>query len=389
MSHEKRERRGWGRLRKLPSGRWQAAYIGPDNALHKNSNTFEDEDAARGWLSRERRLIDNEDWTSPADRAAVKKSTGTTFGQYADEWLKNRRTRSGDPLKARTAADYRRYLDKHLLPELGQLPIRSITEARVRDWYDGMDPSTPTERAHAYQLLRAICTTATEKKVLPRNPCTIQGAGRTKRAKTIRPAEVAEFQAIADNMPARLKVAVLLGGWCALRYGEIAELRRRDIDLKRGIITVARGVTWPMTKAEDGKLQSAATVSTPKSSAGIRDVHIPPHILPDLAEHLVEFAEVGRDGMLFPSSTGGHIHPRTFGWQFHKAREKAGRPDLRFHDLRHTGAVLAARTGATIAELMSRLGHSTPAAAMRYQHSAAERDRAIAEALSKMAGHAE
>ena len=68
------------------------------------------------------------------------------------------------------------------------------------------------------------------------------------------------------------------------------------------------------------------------------------------------------------------------------ARGKAGRRDLRFHDLRHTGAVLAAATGATLAELMARLGHSTVSAAMRYQHAAADRDKAIAEALSKLAG---
>jgi hypothetical protein len=73
--------------------------------------------------------------------------------------------------------------------------------------------------------------------------------------------------------------------------------------------------------------------------------------------------------------------------RFYAAREKAGRPDLRFHDLRHTGATLAAMTGnVTLAELMARLGHATPAAAMRYQHAAAGRDEQIAEALSKIAG---
>ena len=89
--------------------------------------------------------------------------------------------------------------------------------------------------------------------------------------------------------------------------------------------------------------------------------------------------------MLFASSTGHHIHPRAFGWQYHRARVKAGRPDLRFHDLRHSGAVLAAQAGATLAELMGRLGHSTPGAAIRYQHAAADRDKAIAEALSRLA----
>jgi integrase len=70
---------------------------------------------------------------------------------------------------------------------------------------------------------------------------------------------------------------------------------------------------------------------------------------------------------------------------FCRARGAAARPDLRFHDLRHTGAVLAAATGATLAELMARLGHNTPAPAMRYQPAAAARDQAIAAALSKLA----
>ena len=88
---------------------------------------------------------------------------------------------------------------------------------------------------------------------------------------------------------------------------------------------------------------------------------------------------------MFPSSTGQDIHPRAFGWKYHQARVKAGRPDPRFHDLRHTGAVLSARTGATLAEMMARLGHSTPGAAMRYPHAAADRDKAIAVALSQLA----
>ena len=66
-------------------------------------------------------------------------------------------------------------------------------------------------------------------------------------------------------------------------------------------------------------------------------------------------------------------------------RKAAGRKDLRWHDLRHTGAVLAAQTGATLAELMGRLGHSTPGAAMRYQHAAADRDAVIARRLSQLA----
>ena len=125
-------------------------------------------------------------------------------------------------------------------------------------------------------------------------------------------------------------------------------------------------------------------VGTPKSSAGVRDVSIPPHLLPVVREHLAAHAGWGRDGLLFPSTAGGHLHRNSFFRVWVKARRAAGRPDLRFHDLRHTGAVLAAQTGATLAELMSRLGHSTPAMAIRYQHAAQDRDAEIARLLSEM-----
>jgi integrase len=70
-----------------------------------------------------------------------------------------------------------------------------------------------------------------------------------------------------------------------------------------------------------------------------------------------------------------------------KACEKAGVPDLHFHDLRHTGGTLAAATGASLKELMARLGHSSTRAALIYQHATRDRDQAIAEALGDLARH--
>ena len=105
---------------------------------------------------------------------------------------------------------------------------------------------------------------------------------------------------------------------------------------------------------------------------------IPPHLMPLVHEHLIEHVGRGRDALLFPSAAGGGRSPVGLYEVDHPAREAAGRPDLRFHDLRHTGATLAAATGATLAKLMRRLGHSTPGAAMLYQHAADDRDAAIA-----------
>jgi integrase len=67
-----------------------------------------------------------------------------------------------------------------------------------------------------------------------------------------------------------------------------------------------------------------------------------------------------------------------------KARQTIGRPDLHFHDLRHTGLTLAAATGATTAELMHRAGHASANAALRYQHATKDRDRVLADALEEL-----
>ena len=201
-------------------------------------------------------------------------------------------------------------------------------------------------------MLRAILNTAVADDAIASNPCRVRGAGSTKRARRIRPATLAELEVIVAEMPAQYQAAVLIAAWCGLRFGEIAELRRRDVDLERGVLHVRHAVTHA-----DGR----PVVGRPKSEAGMRDVAIPPHLVPLLREHLAE--PIGRDrtALLFASPNGVHLRSNS---QMHKAfqdaRQIAGRPDLRFHDLRHTGATLAAATGATLAELMHRLGHSTP-----------------------------
>jgi len=92
------------------------------------------------------------------------------------------------------------------------------------------------------------------------------------------------------------------------------------------------------------------------------------------------------DALLFPGRDRvSHLQPSTRHRNWRMAREAAGRPDLRVHDLRHTGATMTARAGVTLAELQQRLGHSSVSAALRYQHAAQGRDTEIAAALSAMA----
>lgn len=364
------KRSAFGSVRKLGSGRFQARYTHLRRQF-KAPRTFISTAKAREWLVRVEVSILDGTWTPPVEDIAV--PTGPILLRaYCETWIAAR------PLEESTREHYRRLLDNQILPGLGDYPVPAIEPATVREWYGNLPSKHPTVRARAYSLLKTILGTAVDDEVIGTNPCRVKGASTSKRARKIRPVELDELEIILRKVPAKYRLMVLLATWCSLRFGELAELRRGDVDLRSGLVRVRRGVA---------RTRGQQHIKGPKSEAGKRDVHVPPHIQPYVGDHLRDHVNLGRDALLFPAAgdPNKHMAPSTMQAVFYPARQAAGRPDLRFHDLRHTGATLAAVAGATLADLMARLGHSTPRAAMIYQHTAAERDRSLAEAMSGLA----
>lgn len=362
-------KRYFGNVRKRASGRWQARYTGPDGVTYSAPTTFDSRGYAERYLARADAEIQAGRWQPPGTVEQV--ADVHVFRAYAAAWL------AGRDLADRTRDDYAQILRDHINPRFGDLPVTAITPAAVREWHATLKDSTgPTMRAHAYGLLRTIMNTAVADEVIGANPCRVRGGGSARRVKKIRPASLPELEALVGALPPRYRLMALLACWCGLRFGELAELRRSDIDVKNGIVHVRRGVV---------RINGGRKVKGPKSEAGKRDVAIPPHLIPAVKDHLAGHVKAQRDALMFPAAHGGHLAPATLYRVYYPARDAAGRPDLRFHDLRHTGATLAAATGATLAELMARLGHSTAGAALRYQHAAADRDQVIAAALSDLA----
>jgi integrase len=364
-------KRPFASIELLPSGRWRVKYTGPDRVRRSAPHTFDNRLTAEAWVVAKRRQIDKDEWDATDDNPRET----VNFGVYAARWLENRQV-AGRPIKARTAEHYGAILDDHLLDTFGSRQVAAIKPKDVRDWYAETLTDRPTMRSHAYSLLRTIFASAVNDELIDANPARIVGAGRSKRVHKIRPASVAELGVLTEAMPERLRLMVTLASWCALRFGEAVELRRGDIDLSDEVIRIRRAAV---------RTKGAYSTTSPKSDAGLRDVHVPPHVIPLIETHLAKFVDSKRDSLIFPADHGGHLQPSTLYRHWYRARDKAGRDDLRWHDLRHSGAVLAAATGASLAELMARLGHSTPQAAMRYQHAAKGRDREIAALLSKLA----
>lgn len=381
--------RGWGWIRKRASGRYQASYIGPDGKRYFAPATFERKTDAEGWLANERRDIDaamlgDGNWTSPAERQTAVMATlrdRKTLEQYGKEWIAQR------DLKPRSRIHYSAILENHISPKLGSIAVSSLKSATVRSWYANTLRNRPTMRSHAYQLLHAICETAVADELLPSNPCKIAGATAVKRSREPVVPEIAELAVIADKIEAKFRALVLISAWCALRFGEVTELRRKDIrfidtngdGIVPGIVAVERGVTH----RNDGD-GDRCRIDTPKSGK-TRNVPIPPHIRADIQTHLDCFVDSEPESLLFVPARGGcHVSDRVVRASFRVACDAANVSGMRLHDLRHFAGHQTARV-ANLPETMARLGHSTQAASLRYQGQVSGRAAEIAEALSALA----
>jgi integrase len=300
--------------------------VAPDLRRTNAPITFLTKADAEGWLGVERQKIvlgGYQGPTMPAPQTEL-----ATFADYATTWVATRE------IKPKTREGYEHVLEKYLVPWFTNRPLTDITPVDVRKWWASMNPDTPTVRARSYALLKAVLNTAVADDLVDANPCRIRGASNAARARDVRPASVEELSAIVEAMPEHYRALVLIGAWCALRSGELLELRRRDVDVIQGTIRVERAVSWVRGKAVTG---------TPKSAAGTRTVAMPPHILPVVTHHLEVFTGSAASALLFPGANGvANLQPSTLYNYWQPARVAAGRPDLRLHDLRHTGATMAA-----------------------------------------------
>ncbi|MGN6171525.1 MAG: tyrosine-type recombinase/integrase [Streptosporangiaceae bacterium] len=280
-------------------------------------------------------------------------------------------------LRPKTLQLYRYLLRRHVLPGFAGQTVAGISEADVRHWRADLLATgvSPVTTAKAYRLLKSIMATGADDGLIRRNPCRLKGASAEKSPE--RPVlTVAEVYALAEAVGPRYRALVLLACFCGLRWGELAALRRCDID------TAIIRVTRQLTETPGQPLH----FGPPKSDAGRRVVVIPPLILPDVQAHLADIAACAPEVVVFTSPAGKLLrHPNFRRGVWLPALAATGLTGVHFHDLRHAGNHMVASAGASLRELMDRMGHSSPRAALIYQHSTDERQRALAEAVAPQA----
>ena len=343
-------RRRFGSVRRLPSGRWQARYWDAADNRIGAPTTFATKTDAQRWLSAAETDMARGDWHDP-------RLGDLPFGDWADRWMATK----APTISPATQDLYRYLLRKHIVPRFGSMPVGRIAARDVQAWLADLHSSRLSSNtvAKAYRCLAGAMDGAVDAGLIARSRCTLKGAGTERHAemKIATPEQVADLAAaVGPRWVARVFAAAYTG----LRWGELAGLRRCDIDLDHNLITVARKL---------GEVNGQLSFGPPKTAAGKRTIGMPSFVARSLAVHIDLYALPGPDGLVFPSADGEPMRRSNFRrrvWE--PATAEVGITGLRFHDLRHTAATLAAASGTSLKALMARIGHASAAAALRYQH---------------------
>lgn len=427
-----------GTTEQLPSGRWRAFYR-RDGRKFTGPHTFATAAEANAWLAGEQADRARGVWRDPELQRV-------TLGEFARDWLATRgdlaegtRALYRDVLEAWITPRIGASSTARGI-ELGAMPVADITPANVRAWHStalatareriaerrAVDlarrsdpvrvwakstgrrvadtgrlptalvrdweaagkpmPPRPTPlvpdnagRAvvtNAYRLLRQLLNVAVNDGLIDRNPCQIKGAGEPRSPE--RPfASAAEVTELAALVPRRFAAAVQLAAWSALRAGELFALARRHVDLDAGTVRVERAL-HPARAGMPHKF------GEPKTAKSRRTVKVPGFVVEMLRDHMAEFVADDPDALLFTLEGGAVVSSSRRSLIFKRATAAIGRPELHWHDLRHTGATLAYGTGATQAAVQRRLGHVSNRAAALYAHATDDADAVIAAGLDAL-----
>ncbi|WP_243073735.1 site-specific integrase [Microbacterium sp. SS28] len=403
------KREGWGSLRKLPSGRWQARYPAPNGETYPARTeddkplTFLTKTDARTWLASMHSTIARGEWEPPSAgaarrraEAAAEKARSIRFTEYANQWIATIRTepkKNGKRRALGTVRSYKGKIDGYLVPEFGDLPVREVDIERIRTLTARLDsiPSPLNPKSKFNGVTRPVLTVlmmilrqaardglipAAPAVSLPRQEAVIKNDNAGLDDDVATPQQV---EALYDATPKQLAIMVLLAAWCQLRRAECLGLQRRDIqwlDDGGAILHVRRQLS-----ANTGDYSNEL-----KSEAGKRSLAVPKVMLERLKSHLCDHVGPDAKAPLVPTNARGSVplSNTRWGYVWMDSRDAvAGLPPrFRFHDLRHAGLTIFAQEGATLAELMRRGGHSDIRVVLRYQHATMARDRELADRMS-------
>jgi integrase len=360
-------RRSFGTIRKLGSGRFQVRYRNSAGRTVPGPGTFATKGDAQRWLA-----------TAEADQLrgtfVDQRGLRLIFDEWAEEWLASKPGQ-----RAATLARDRAAIRTHFSPAIGPLALPAVTPGHIRSIVVAMQAaglSPKSVRTYA-GTLQAIFGAAVDSDLLTRSPVRPRTLGLAPVRRPERPTLTAEeLLRLADAMPPRYRVLVLLAGTVGLRWGEAIGLRVADVDFLRRRLSVRQTV-----EEVSGHVR---VVATTKSEAGKRTFALPAFLVDELAAHLAAHRPgVAPDDLVVLGPKGGLLRRSFEARVFRPAVEAAGLPaNLTFHGLRHVATTLMIANNEHPKVIQHRLGHADPAMSLGvYGHVPDDLDDAVAGRL--------
>jgi integrase len=376
----KRRGNNEGSMYQRPNGRWCAQISIAGKRLTKYAATQRE---CREWLK---------ETLTQVDDGLTMAGARVTLSTYFTRWLET----ASLSLRPNTAGQYAHITRKYILPTLGQIKLKDLRPDHIQQLHtDLLAAGTGVRTVQlVHAVLHRALGQALKLRLLQRNPTDAVDKPKAKHAemKTLNLEQARTLLAAAQGE--RLEVLYYLAIHTGLRQGELLGLRWSDLDWQTGALQVQR------------QLQRVAGAGRsfvePKTAAGRRQVILGPAAVAKVREHRKRQAEgrlfVGgrwqEQGLIFTTMIGTPLEPQALDRGFKKLLTKAGLPDMRFHDLRHTAATLMLQQGVHPKVVQERLGHSKISMTLdTYSHvlpgmqqDAAERlDAALSEHRSSIA----
>jgi len=357
------KRHQFGRVRRLPSGRYQARYPDGSGLDRPAPQTFPTKADASAFLARVQAEMQKGEWRDPA-------LGQVTFRSWAEQWL------AANPAKrATTLARDRVVLQTHFFPALGDRQLSSITRSHVKGCVDAMlaKLAATTVRTNL-GVLNAVLNAAVDADLITRSLARgIRVAiGPTRERPTL---TLDELDRLAEAVPAERRALILVAGVLGLRWSECAGLRVGDVDFLRRTLTVRQTIA---------EVEGHLIVADTKSRSSRRTLSVPSFLIDELAEHLAAHRPgTGLDDLVFTNPEGGPLRRYFAERVFNPAVKQAGLDEaLTFHGLRHVAASLMVEQGEHPRVIQGRLGHATARLSMElYAHVPEAADRDVATHL--------
>lgn len=286
-----------------------------------------------------------------------------SVAEYLRHWLE---TYARPKVAARTLERYEEIVQNHLIPSLGHYPLAKLQPLHIQTCYkealesgrrNGKGGLSHQTVLHHHRVLDCALKWAVKWQILARNPADFVDAPKAPHREMKALDQDGTVRLLATAEGTRLYLPVLIAVTTGMRLGEILGLSWDDVDLKSGVLQVRRALQ---------ETRAGLSLKEPKTERSRRTINIPTLLVEALVKHKGELA--GRKLILggawqehklvIPGESGSPLSPKVISKAFEHLAQRAGCPEIRFHDLRHSSASQLLGAGVPVGVVSARLGHA-------------------------------